>query len=731
MVPFILAITLLAAISLGAVVFLRNPRSVFGRAFSVFCIGLGLWSATNFLAGYDNVSHDMNVWANAIAYPLALVALLAGLLFSWSFAPVAKPNINALIRYALIGLVLTTVILSPTPLMAGQVLPGEAGPVFGTGSLLWLYVSVLAGIAVTTVYPFWVMARRGTLLIRQQGRVMFVGYSLAFVGALSASTILPALTGNWDIAVAGPPFTVMLASFIGYAIIRHKLFDIRLAVARSLGYGFTLVVLAAVYGFVVFGLARVLFGIQLPLGSQIYLSVATAVASMSFPLLKRFFDRVTNVVFYRDAYDSQELLDDLAKIAVSSLDIKRVVKSSTYVIASRLKVDRVVVALSGEEDTWLYGTENVDTPEKDAKAVHQFAQKVHESTILFDELDETRHQKLHSLLRKYDIALMVELAHRAHGSRAVLGYIVLGPKRSGNAYTQQDVKVLEAAANELVLAIQNALQFGEIQQFNETLQQKIDDATAKLRQANERLKVLNETKDDFVSMASHQLRTPLTSIKGYLSMVLDGDMGKITAGQRKMIEQAFTSSQRMAYLISDLLNMSRLRTGRLTVMPGTVSLNRIIEQEIAQLKRMAEGNSVKLIVEEGEELPPIALDETKIRQVIMNMVDNAIYYTGRGGTVTVRLSQTPKSVELRVIDTGIGVPVADQHKLFTRFYRASNAKKVRPDGTGIGLYMVRKVVTALGGSVIFSSVEGKGSTFGFSFPKVAPKVLPTVTAADN
>src|SRR5690606_3623653 len=131
----------------------------------------------------------------------------------------------------------------------------------------------------------------------------------------------------------------------------------------------------------------------------------------------------------------------------------------------------------------------------------------------------------------------------------------LGPKKNGEIYNKTDAHVLVAIANALVLAVQNALRFEEISQFNIKLEERIDERTRELRSANARLRKLDHTKDDFISMASHQLRTPLTSVKGYVSMVLDGDAGQVSESQRKLLMQAFISSQRMVGLISDLLNV--------------------------------------------------------------------------------------------------------------------------------------------------------------------------------
>jgi signal transduction histidine kinase len=295
--------------------------------------------------------------------------------------------------------------------------------------------------------------------------------------------------------------------------------------------------------------------------------------------------------------------------------------------------------------------------------------------------------------------------------------MLLGPKKSGNLYSPKDISVIEIIANELAIAVQNALRFEEIQNFNLTLQAKVDEATKKLRRANEKLRQMDETKDDFISMASHQLRTPLTSVKGYISMVLEGDAGKINHKQREMLQQSFFSSQRMVYLIADLLNVSRLKTGKFVIEPTTVNLAQIVKEELEQLEETAASRSLKLTYDKPKEFPDLMLDETKIRQVIMNFVDNAIYYTPGGGHIQVHLKDNKDTVELRVEDDGIGVPKSEQPHLFTKFYRAGNARKARPDGTGLGLFMAKKVVVAQGGSVIFESQEGKGSTFGFIFSK--------------
>ena len=266
------------------------------------------------------------------------------------------------------------------------------------------------------------------------------------------------------------------------------------------------------------------------------------------------------------------------------------------------------------------------------------------------------------------------------------------------------------------VALQNAKAYAEIQEFNVTLQARVDHATGRLRVANRHLKELDRAKDEFISMASHQLRTPLTTIKGYLSMMLEGDAGRMSSAQKEFVGYAFSSSERMVNLISDLLNVSRLSAGRFLIQTKPTDMVQMIADEVRQLETHASAKGIKLIFDRPQSpLPPAQIDDNKTRQVIMNFIDNAIYYTQKG-EVRVKLKQTPEIVRLEVTDTGIGVPDDAKKKLFSKFYRADNAQVVRPDGTGLGLYLAKRVVEDQGGTIIFSSAEGKGSTFGFELP---------------
>jgi len=331
------------------------------------------------------------------------------------------------------------------------------------------------------------------------------------------------------------------------------------------------------------------------------------------------------------------------------------------------------------------------------------------------EKEVDRLQSLSSLKSMYAVKLLAR--------RRIVGLLVIGFYNPIIQLSQVDMERMDRVSESVGVALDNKLLFEE----NKSVLRQ-------LRESNAKLKELDETKDDFISMASHQLRTPLTSVKGYLSMVLEEDAGKLNKMQREMLGQAFFSSQRMVYLIADLLNVSRLKTGKFIIEPAPVNLAEVVGQEIGQLKDMAASRSLTLTYEKPKEFPVLNLDETKTRQVIMNFVDNAIYYTPAGGHVNVKLVSNPSTIELRVEDDGIGVPRSEKPHLFTKFYRAGNARKARPDGTGLGLFMAKKVIVAQSGALIFESQEDKGSTFGFIFSKnrlavPGEKVLPALAPA--
>ena len=533
---------------------------------------------------------------------------------------------------------------------------------------------------------------------------ILIGLLAASITIVVSNLIIPFITNSKTINLYSGDLSylgiALLVGISSYAIVKHKLFDIRLVIVRSLGYLITLVAVALLLIVPVLLITTHLLGSNLAASAIAILVFSNLLVAIAFQPLRNIFNRIANKLFYRGYYEPQVILDKLSNLLVGSVDLNYITEGSKKIITEALKPSSIKYVLYAAHKS-LY-----------RDAIESLA-SLKDTLIVTDELIEERNRRLRKFLQEQNVSIVLRL----RTDKNDLGFIFIGNKEAGSLYNGIDKIFLRIAADEIAISLQNAIRFKEIESFNQTLQEKIEVATRQLTKANARLKILDSNKDDFISMASHQLRTPLTSVKGYVSMVLEGDVGKITDQQKKMLSQAFDSSQRMVYLISDLLNISRLQTGKFVIERTDCDLSEIITEEIGLLEDISRSRNLKMYYKKPKDFPILNIDEIKTRQVIMNFLDNAIYYTPAGGKITIELEEKGSKIELKVIDTGIGVPASVAHHLFTKFYRADNAKKARPDGTGLGLFMAKKVIIAQGGSIIFSTKENKGSTFGFSLPK--------------
>lgn len=705
------------SLGIGLFVIVRNPRSFLNQSFILMVCSIVFWAGTNYVANTTKDSSHVVLFSR-LAFMFALFVTGSIIMFSWVFPRTVKIGVYQRLLIFL-SIPLSLLIMFTSLVIADKVQYSATGTINVRGGSLYLaYLIYVISLFATSVKNLILSYKRSAIIDKYKIRLVSLGIGSSFIFVAVTSAVIPFFTGDWTISRIGPFGVLFMVASIAYAIIKHRLFDVRLVVARTVGYALSITMLATLYGVLAFNVVDVFSSSLSKGGQQVVYTMLAVVLAFTFQPLKRFFDRLSNKLFYRDAYDSQELLDGLNKILVSTLDINKLLKSSAEEINKSIRSEFVLFGIKKIEGSpqRIVGTNERQFSQQEIEFVRTITPKIRQKSIIVDELEGSE-LKLREVLHKNGIALLVRLTDTPNKVQEGLGYIVLGDKKSGGQYTKQDLQVLEIIADELVIAIQNALRFEEIQNFNITLQEKVDDATKKLRSANHRLIELDQTKDDFISMASHQLRTPLTTIKGYLSMVIEGDVGKVSNKQAELLSKAFISSQQMVYLIADLLNVSRLRTGKFVIEPKETNLSDVIGGEIDQLIETAKAKGLELRFENPKNFPTLMLDETKIRQVIMNFIDNAIYYTPAGGHVTVAIQDKGESIEFTVVDDGIGVPKNEQHHLFTKFYRAGNAKKARPDGTGLGLFMAKKVIIAQGGSIIFKSQEGKGSEFGFLFDK--------------
>jgi len=299
----------------------------------------------------------------------------------------------------------------------------------------------------------------------------------------------------------------------------------------------------------------------------------------------------------------------------------------------------------------------------------------------------------------------------------IIGMIVLGNKISGDPYFEQDIKLLINLSSQASIAFQNAKLYSEIQKFNKKLEDEVEKATKELKEAYEELQKLDKAKSEFVSIASHQLRTPLTAIKGYISMMLEKVYGNPPQKMKDPLKNIYASNERLIKLVNDLLNVSRIEAGRIEIKKESFSLEEVTISIIKELKNLAENKNIYLkLAKHKKTLSNVFADKDKIRQAIANIIDNAIHYTDKGG-ITVEIKENKNNLQIAIKDTGEGMTKTEIISLFESFSRGKAGTKLWTEGTGLGLYVTKKLITLNEGKV-WAESEGKnkGSTFYIELP---------------
>lgn len=229
---------------------------------------------------------------------------------------------------------------------------------------------------------------------------------------------------------------------------------------------------------------------------------------------------------------------------------------------------------------------------------------------------------------------------------------------------------------------------------------------------------IDRMKSEFISLASHQLRTPLSAIKTYSHMLVDGYMGNVAPSQKKALRTIISASNRMNELISTLLNITRIESGTIRVVPKYVRLDALAQEAMQEVSLLAADRSISLCARSGKGSMGVRTDPLLFKEIVINLATNAIKYTPENGTVIIKVQRRGDNIITSVSDSGWGIPEASQKDIFSKFFRAQNIVKRETNGTGLGLYLVKGLVDALEGKIWFKSEEGKGTVFSVSLPAI-------------
>ncbi len=715
-IPPFLAV--LAIFVLGIAVYYNNPKSATNRTMLVFSLVFIFWNISNFLVSQP-LPQSSAIWMLRLLVFSAVWLVFYLFQFFYVF-PRDRVVFPKWFRLGLFPAALLTSILTLTPLVFARVTLYSAEGKIQTaanGPGIAVFGLMVVGLIAGSIYLLLKHLLGAEGIRRAQLQYILLGTVMTFCLFIVFNFILPAFFGNPEFLSFGAIFALPFIGLTAYAIVKHRFLDIRLVVARAVSYTFLIGVFAVFYAVPFAFLSSLLVRSEMAYRTVAISTLLALIMIFSFQSIRRFLEKASDKILYKEHYDVNEVLYRLALIMASTLRLEELTRKFLINLLREVKITRGAFILVDENRIFRIVDEGFRTAlEIDQQEIALMLGWT--KTLIFEEIPQGTES---DLLRKLGFNLVTPLT--AEGK--YIGILALGEKQSGELYSSEDVKVVEILAPEAAVAIQNAKAYEEIERFNITLKEEVNKATADLKVANTRLKELDKLKDDFVSITSHELRTPMTAIKSYLWMALKRPDIELSEKMTKYIYRSYISTERLINLVNDMLNVSRIEAGRIEIKPVVFDIQALAGDTASEVTAKAAERKVIVNVASSH-VPQVFADQDKVHEVLLNLVGNSLKFTPEGGKIDISFFTDGKVVETSVKDSGVGISPDDLSRLFKKFERLDNSyiAAATSGGTGLGLYISKSLVELMGGK-IWARSEGvsKGATFTFSLPVATREVL--------
>lgn len=712
---------MIACLLLGVLVIISDRTKAVNLIAGAINFCIAVWTLALFV--FINAS-DIPTAVFYMRFTYTSAAIFAALLtiFSYIF-PTGKPPSKLIINttaIACIAMVLTIMIPANCPLIYKVFIdPVNGNHLFTDKTFYLIYIIYFVTFFFYGMYVIFHKYLKATSKkIKSQSGTFLLGVLFMATPGMLTNLIFPYFDYTYLFWV-GPAMASLFVIAVSYGIIRHGMFDIRLAAIRTLTYMLSLSVLVAMYyGLVLFISSFIMHDSsvadQSPLGVGLALTLLFV-----FQPIKKFFDRLTNKLFYRDYYNSDEFFASLNRLLTSTTNLRGLLERAANEITSTLKSENTVFFIHGLHGHYtIAGTNHnhqitKEEVEKLESLIPKNAANGNFNTIVAAMLDEE--DQIYKLMSKHHFELAIPLVRDG-----IIGYLFLGHHRTSR-YTNRDLKVLRTVADELVIAVENALSIQEVRDVNAAnVQQRIDSATKELSASNAVLRQMDSEKNEFVSIASHELRTPMTVIGGYVNLLQREQLGEINYQQKAILGKMGINIKSLIKLVNDMLDLSRLEANRLDIKLSEQSFNQLVRTAINKVKPSYEAKTIHISLQEETSKADIKLytDPEKFERLLVSLLDNAQKFTNPGGKVTISatVDKTIKMATIRVTDTGVGIKPEAISGLFKKFSQVDDYLQRQTGGTGLGLAISKQIVEKLGGTIDVESTVGEGSTFWFMLP---------------
>lgn len=713
MISLLLILSFLLNLGLAWIVFVKNRHSRVNVSFAVLAFLFSIF-ALSFFFYYNPLIFSSLFWIKII-YTLVSLLVIALFYFSDVFPGNSKPNLKILASYIVLNLPIIWVLFT-TPYYVVKVIQTNHGQETITG---WFYLVVAVILIPAVLFPVLILIKKYKSfqgLVKQQLLYILLGVSVwAFIGIIF-DAIFPILFKTSEYFALNSISSLALVSLATYAIVKSRLFDIRFVVLRTIAYSLFVLFLATICA-VILSLIGFLINISINVKTVSAGVFAGLIIIFSFLIFQKIFQKITDKIFYRDRYNPQALVAKIGKIVASSIELSHISEAVLKEFLAEIKIAAGALAISKSGTvSRVRQIGEMENPSDNGQALCKIIENIvkspGENVLVKDEIAESDKKQLMER-GKYSVILPL-----IAGSE-IVGAIILGSKTSGQVYSTEDIEILKILAPQIAVAIKNALSYEQTKQFNLLLQVKVENATENLKNANDRLKDLDKLKDEFVSITSHELRTPMTIIKGYVwRMLNDKKEGELSDKNKQRLQLIYNATEREIALVNDVLDISRIEAGTMVFEPKVFNIAKLAGEVKKELSDDFAKKNISLTVQKAAY--KVNADENNIHQVLINLLTNAMNFTNAGGKVNVKFKKSGEFVEISVSDTGVGIKKSDFPKLFTKFGRLGNVLSPESSGgTGLGLYLCKKLIEKSKGEISVKSEVGKGSIFTFSLPKAS------------
>ncbi len=704
---------------LGIKVYMSKSDREVNRVFGLLCIVFNSWIIVDHFL-YTDYLTSSQTFLNRLDLAIVSIGVILLIRFVRIFPKEIFPLPRWLITLADYYFVVLSIVTLGTPFIVESAYQQSYGSNFNQGPLFYVYI---ASVSLLALYVIAILILKNVMLrgkLRTQNRLVSYGIAIVVVANLVLNALLPLTTGTFAYSRFGTSSIVFFVFLTTYAIVTTHLFDIRVFIRRTIVYSTLLLVVFVSYSLIVF-LATSLFqsGVEGTFDYRTFIAsmIAALVVSVSYDPLRRWLQDRTDKWLFKKEFEQQAVISGLGKHLndVIAMDeaLEIVMQTISHVLHLHHAVTYVFqpaensgIAVKRVKQTGYSNTANLILDDKDftlsyfsqngqTLLTQDLAMDVEREKILFERNKNKQDGQLvrehaikQAVLRKLE-QLDVAVAVPLQLNNQPIGLIFLSEKLNGEGYHQQDLALLELVGAQAISSIQKA----------------------KLYEGD-------QMKSEFVSIASHELLTPVSAIEGYLSMILEEHIGKVDPQAEEYLTKVYSSAKRLSALIKDLLSVSRIESGKMKVVQQQLDIDKAIKETLDQLHFIAENKKLELIYHQPyQALPPVWADPDRTAQILVNLVSNAIKYTPSGSvTITPKLDPHTGMVSISVADTGLGMSkVAIQH-LFNKFYRVDTPETAGILGTGLGLYITKSLVEKMGGTITVKSTEGKGSNFTFTLP---------------